>query len=252
MSRPVEDISLRTSDGVTLTADVYRPECGPRGAVVIAHGLSASRRHPAVVDQADSLVRRGFLVLAYDGRGHGTSSGDCTLGRSEAYDVDAAVTYLRPHVPGVVAVGASMGAIAVLEYALGHPGLAGVVLVSTATSWRSVLTLRAAAATVLTRTRAGRMVTRRRTGVRISPVWQAGELTTALVARVEVPVAIVHGRADRFVRPSAAVELYDAASEPRRLELVDGMGHSFGPGCNDPVIRAVEWAFEQSLAGPLS
>jgi pimeloyl-ACP methyl ester carboxylesterase len=251
MSVPVEVVSLRTSDGVTLTADVYRPEAAPRGGVVIAHGLSASRRHPAVVAQADALVRRGLLVLAYDGRGHGTSSGDCTLGRSEVHDVEAAVAYLSPHVPSVVAVGASMGAIAVLEYAPGHPQLAGIVLVSTATSWRSVLTLRAAAATALTRTRAGRMVARRTTGVRISPAWQAGERTTAQVARVQVPVAIIHGRADRLVRPSAAFELYKAAPEPRRLDLVDGMGHSFEPAGIAAVNRAVDWALEQSLAGPV-
>lgn len=242
--------SLRTADGVDLTADLYHPDGAVCGGVVVAHGLSASRRHPAVVAQADALVRRGFLVLAYDGRGHGTSSGACTLGRAEAYDVAAAVARLRPHAPGVVAVGASMGAIAVLEYALRDPMLAGIVLVSTATSWQSVLTLRAAAATVLTRTRAGRMVTQRRTGVRISPAWQAGELTTALVARVRVPVAIVHGRDDRFVRPLAAVELYDAASEPRRIEVVDGMGHSFGPAGTAAVVRAVEWAFEQGPAAP--
>lgn len=250
MSRPDECTCLHTSDGVLLTADLYRPESTPRGGVVLAHGLSASRRHPAVVGQAASLVRRGFLVLAYDGRGHGGSSGDCTLGRSEARDVAAAVAALRPQVSGVVAVGASMGAIAVLEYAVGDPWLTGIVLVSTATSLRSVLTPRAAAAALLTRTRAGRMVARHRMSVRIAPVWQAAEPTTNQIRRLRVPVAIVHGRDDRFVRPRAALELYEAAAEPRRLDLVDGMGHSFGTAGDAAVIRAVEWAFRETAPAP--
>lgn len=246
----VDGVWLRTGDGVLLAADVYRPAGIPRGGVVTVHGFSASRRHPAVVDQVVALARRGLLVVAYDGRGHGTSSGACTLGRSEAYDVAAAVVHLRPQVPAVVTVGASMGAVAVLGHALRDPDLAGIVLVSTATSWWSVLTPRGVLATALTRSRRGRVVAERRIGVRISDEWQPWEPSTDLVRRVRVPVAIVHGLEDRMVRPSAAVELYEAASEPRRLELVERMGHSFAAAGIPAVVSSVDWAFDQTPTAP--
>jgi pimeloyl-ACP methyl ester carboxylesterase len=241
----VEDVLLRAGDGARLVGDVYHPCGAPRGGVVVVHGFSASRRLGDVVDQARSLADDGFLVLAYDLRGHGKSGGECTLGRLEADDLGVAVAHLRARVPNVVIVGASLGAVAVLAYAIGDPRLAGIVLVSMPTSWRSVFTLRGVAAALLTRTRPGRHFTRRHTGVRISPEWQSGEPPTAQLRRVHVPVAIVHGRQDRMIRSLAARELYSAASEARLLELVDGMGHSFQATAVPAVTRAVEWAFEQ-------
>lgn len=148
-----------------------------------------------------------------------------------------------------------MGAVAVLAHAVGDQpdqpdqpgpdGLAGIVLVSMATSWHSVLTLRGLAAAFLTRTRVGRSYTRRRTGIRVASQWERGEPPTALVRRVHVPVAIVHGQQDRMIRPTAAHDLFAAAPGPRRLDLVAGMGHSFQPAAVLAVTRAVEWAFDQ-------
>ncbi len=251
MTTPLDGVVLRTQDGTELAADVYHPCRPPRGGVVVVHGFSATRRLVPVVEQARALADSGYLVLAYDARGHGTSGGDCTLGRLEAYDVAAAVGHLRAEVPAVVTVGASMGAAAVLAHAVEHPGLVGIVLVSMATSWRSVLTPRGMAATFLTRTQLGRTYTRRRTGIRVASQWETGEPPTAQVRRIHVPVAIVHGQQDRMIRPSAAMDLYAAASEPRRLELVPGMGHSFQSAAVPAVTRAVDWVFDQvGVRGP--
>lgn len=252
MTTSFDEVLLKAGDGTELAADIYHPDRPPRGGVVVVHGFSATRRLAAVVEQAKALADRGFLVLAVDTRGHGTSGGDCTLGRLEAYDVAVAVGRLRLEVPAVVTVGASMGAVAVLAHAVGDQpdqpgldGLAGIVLVSMATSWHSVLTLRGLAAAFLTRTRVGRSYTRRRTGIRVASQWERGEPPTALVRRVHVPVAIVHGQQDRMIRPTAAHDLFAAAPGPRRLDLVAGMGHSFQPAAVLAVTRAVEWAFDQ-------
>ncbi|WP_158240350.1 alpha/beta hydrolase [Mycobacterium hubeiense] len=241
----VDDIILRTADGARLAGDVYHPSDTPRGGVVVVHGFSATRRLEAVVEQARSLADAGYLVLTYDGRGHGMSDGECTLGRLEVHDVGAAVAHLGGAVDQIVTVGASMGALAVLSHAVGNGGLAGIVLVSIATSWRSVTTARGAAAALFTRTTAGRAYMRRATGTRISPIWQSSGAPTAQVRRVHVPVAIVHGKADAMVRARAALDVYRAASDPRRIDLVDGMGHAFQLEGVPAVTRAVEWAFEQ-------
>lgn len=245
MSVRVEDVALRTADGTGLTGDVYHPAGAPRGGVVLAHGFSAHRRLDVVIQQARALADAGFVVLAYDGRGHGTSDGECTLGRLEVHDVGAAVAHLRSGIDRIVTVGGSMGALAVLSHATADRALAGIVLVSIASSWRSVFTPRGFAAAMFTRTPAGRAYMRRVTGTRVSPHWESTGATTAQVKRVGVPVAVVHGRRDAMIRCLGAVEVFDAASEPRRIELVDDMGHSFCPAAVGAVTRAVEWAFEQ-------
>ncbi|MGH3674511.1 MAG: alpha/beta hydrolase [Mycobacterium sp.] len=245
MTLHVENVVLQTVDGARLAGDHYRPVRTPRGGVVVVHGFSATRRLETVMEQARSLAEAGFEVLAYDGRGHGMSDGVCTLGRLEVHDVGAAVAHLRGSVPRIVTVGASMGAIAALSYATADPELAGIVLVSIATSWRSVFTARGFAAALFTRTSAGRAYMRRVTGTRISPHWESTGMPTTQVKNLGMPVAVVHGRRDAMIRPLAALEVYAAASEPRHIELVDDMGHAYGPAAVTAIVRAVEWAFEQ-------
>jgi len=247
MNARVDDVTFRTDDGARLVGDVYQPDAASRGGVVLAHGFSATRRLEAVVQHAQALTDAGFTVLAYDGRGHGTSEGQCTLGHLEVHDVAAAVALLREQVPRVATVGASMGAFAVLSHAVGDAQLAGVVLISIATTWRSVMTARGAATAWLTRTRVGRAYTQRLTGTRIAPDWQRGEMPTAQVGQLRIPVAIVHGRRDGMIRSTAAKEVYRAASEPRRLELVDGMGHAFQKEGVEAVTRSVEWVFDDAM-----
>jgi pimeloyl-ACP methyl ester carboxylesterase len=247
VSVQVEGVVLRT-DGARLAGDVYHPAQAPRGGVVVVHGFSATRRLEAVVEQARSLAEAGFTVLTYDGRGHGSSDEECTLGRLEVHDVGAAVARLRDGADRIVTVGASMGALAVLSHATADRALTGIVLVSIASSWRSVLTARGFAAALLTRTPAGRAYMRRVTGTRVSPRWESAGVPTVQIKQVGVPVAIVHGRQDAMIRSLAAVEIYNAAAEPRRIELVEGMGHAFCPGSVPAVSRAVKWAFRQSVS----
>lgn len=240
----IEHAVLSSPDGTRLVADIYQPGATVRGGVVLVHGFSATRRLDPVVEQARALADAGFAVLTYDSRGHGVSGGECTLGRLEADDVGIAVDHLRGYVDDVVAVGASMGAIATLSYAVGDPGLAGIVLVSIPTSLRSVLTLRAFAAMVMTRTPLGRAYMRW-TGTRVSSEFRRGDLPTVQVTKLRVPVAIVHGRQDGMIRADAALDLYDVTPEPRRVELIEGMGHGFQTAGVAAVTHGVEWAFEQ-------
>jgi fermentation-respiration switch protein FrsA (DUF1100 family) len=85
------------------------------------------------------------------------------------------------------------------------------------------------------------MVAARHLRVRVAEEWTAPEPPLALASRLTVPVAIIHGKRDRFISPTAALELYDACGEPRRLELVRGMGHAFDPAGFAAVRAAVDW-----------
>jgi pimeloyl-ACP methyl ester carboxylesterase len=232
-------VNVITCDGVTLVADV-RARPGAPAAVVVVHGLAADRGDGNVVGVADALHDAGYAVVTFDGRGHGSSSGACTLGDDERHDVAAAVAVARDLAPEVIVVGASMGAIATLRHAAADPTLAGVVVVSCPARWR-LLSPQAALAALLTRTSPGRRILRSRSGVRLSPSWDRPTAPIEVVRAVRCPVAVVHGTADRFVPAAEARALYAAAAEPRRLELVKAMGHAFTAESRAAIVSAVRW-----------
>jgi pimeloyl-ACP methyl ester carboxylesterase len=230
---------LHTADGVQLIADI-RATPDPHAAVVVVHGFTAHRRHASVVAMAGALVDAGYAVVAADGRGHGESDGVCTLGDDERFDVEAAVGAARQLDDRVVVVGASMGAIAALRYAAGATDLAGVVSVSCPARWQ-LRSLRSAFAAGLTQTRPGRWFLLRSAGVRVVSKWQRPEPPASLAARVECPLAIVHGLADRFLPALEARHLHGSATGPRRLDLVPAMGHAFDASGTATIVAAVGW-----------
>lgn len=248
MPRDTHTLSLHTDDGVTLAADVWLPAAptqdgasaeSAESAVVLVHGFTAHRRDPSVMAMAHDLRDAGHAVVVHDMRGHGDSQGLCTLGDAERHDVAAAVAAARDLAPRVVVVGASLGAIAALRYAVDDSRLAGVVTVSSPAQWR-VSSPRAAAAAVLTRTGVGRRLARR-LGARLDRTWRWTDPPEALAARLPVPLAVVHGTDDRFMPASEAEVLHAAGGRHRRLDLVPRMGHAFCTRGLDAVSAAVDW-----------
>jgi pimeloyl-ACP methyl ester carboxylesterase len=234
---------LSTTDGLTLSAAAYdRPE--PKGAVVVAHGFTGSQDQPEVRALADAIRDAGYAVVTFDGRGHGESEGLCTLGTEERYDVGAAVGLARSMSPHVAVVGASMGGIAVLHHAVDDPQLAGVIAVSTPAVWKLPRSARGVLSALVTRTKVGRRLIANRAGVRVSPVWLRVESPSDLVARLRVPLVVIHGRADRFLAKGHAEDLYRAAARGRRrMIIVPGMGHAFGQASMASILDGLRWLF---------
>ncbi len=239
--------TIATSDGVRLAARWWEAARPTGAAAVLAHGFTGSKDDPSLEAVARALASEGLDVLAYDARGHHGSDGVCTLGDLERLDVAAAVAAARERAERVVAVGASMGAIAVLRYAAEDPSLAGVVSVSSPALWRLPRNVRTLLATALTRTGLGRRVAASRLHVRISPHWRDPDPPRSLAARIAAPLAVVHGREDRFVPPSEAALLV-AVAPNGRLFLVPGMGHAFDGAAVPAIAEAVRWTLSASAA----
>lgn len=115
--------------GVSLAAD----ESGSGIPVVLLHGLTATRRY--VVMGSKSLQRSGHRVVAYDARGHGSSSpapDPSAYGYPELVeDLEAVLDQLD--IGRAVLAGASMGAHTALRLALEHPErVAGLVVITPA------------------------------------------------------------------------------------------------------------------------
>jgi alpha-beta hydrolase superfamily lysophospholipase len=233
---------LTTCDGIELAVRTWSAAGEPRAAVVLVHGLAGTKDNPELVAVATALQERGFDVLAYDARGHGASSGICTLGDLERHDVAAAVEHAGRTGLRVIVVGASMGGIAVLRYAADDPTLAGVVTVSTPADWRLHRSPGTLLLAGMIRTRLGRAFAARLFRVRLSPFWSNAEPPRALAARVASPLAVVHGERDRFIPTREGAALFAAGGGERRLFLVPRMGHAFHPAAVPVIGEAVEWA----------
>jgi 3-oxoadipate enol-lactonase len=92
-----------------------------RRALVLAHGLTATRRY--VVHGSRLLERTGYRVVAYDARGHGEST---AAPDPRGYGYDELVADLAFVLDGLglercVLIGQSMGAATVIAFALEHP-----------------------------------------------------------------------------------------------------------------------------------
>jgi len=238
------DTTLHTQDGVALAAAV-RMVLHPLGAVVLAHGFSGGKDQPEVVAVANALMADGYSVVTYDARGHGRSGGECTLGEDERFDVAAAAELAGETADRVAVVGASMGGISVLRYAVDASALAAVVTVSTPAVWQVPRTARGAFSVVLTQTRPGRWLTRRKPSVRLCHPQPRGDAPVALAAQLSRPLAVIHGSADRFVSAGQAHLLHAAAGAASQLTLVPGMGHAYRPDVRVPLLEAVGWGFAQ-------
>lgn len=109
-------------------------EVGDGPPIVLAHGLTATRRY--VVHGSNALPRRGYRVLSYDARGHGESEPGPvgSYGYSElAADLAAVVDGRAAGVP-IALVGHSMGAHTIARLALeGREAIAALVLIGPAT-----------------------------------------------------------------------------------------------------------------------
>jgi pimeloyl-ACP methyl ester carboxylesterase len=103
--------------GVALAGE----QAGEGAAVVLLHGLTATRRY--VVMGSRALERAGHRVVAYDARGHGASSPAPAAAQYGyellAADLEAVLDSLG--LQRAVLAGASMGAHTALRLALTHP-----------------------------------------------------------------------------------------------------------------------------------
>ena len=93
-------------------------QAGDGPPVVLVHGLSATRRN--VVQGSRALIKRGYSLITYDARGHGTSSPAPAYGYEQLVgDLTAVMDQLA--IERAALVGSSMGAATAMAFTLEHP-----------------------------------------------------------------------------------------------------------------------------------
>lgn len=101
--------------------DLAGEAAGEGPAVVLLHGLTATRRY--VVMGSRVLEKAGFRVIAYDARGHGESAPAAHAGDYEYEQLAGDLLAVLDHagIERAVLVGNSMGAHTAMAFAIGHP-----------------------------------------------------------------------------------------------------------------------------------
>jgi alpha-beta hydrolase superfamily lysophospholipase len=223
-----EDVSFTADDGVRLSGWLIPAARETRAAVVLMHGFTGHRL-PELAAFVPWLHKR-YHILQFDFRGHGDSDpGLVTFGAVERHDVAAAVRHLQERGCGPIALmGVSMGAAIALVAAPDLPVSAVVADAPFAHLHHPIANRVREFGYPLPRIGARLIVlgaqlrARRRLP---SPI--------DTVARIAPRgLLLITGREDRLIGWRQAVELYEAAGEPKELHIVDGAGH------------AESWAYE--------
>jgi pimeloyl-ACP methyl ester carboxylesterase len=203
-----------------------------RGHVLLCHGNGGNIGDR--VPHLALLTAAGFDVLAFDYRGYGRSSGRPTEQGTGLDALAARAALLRREgvdPERVLYLGESLGGAVALALALEHPP-AGLILQSAFTSVRDVARFH-------------------------YPFLPAALVPDAypslrLIPGLRAPLLVLHGDRDDIVPLMHGEELFAAAPEPKRLEVLEGVGH------NDLISRAgrrwieaiAGWAFRRGRERP--
>jgi uncharacterized protein len=187
------------------------------------HAVRADRS--TMVSRAQLLMKHGFSVLLIDLQGHGETPGEAiTLGYRESADVVAAGEWIKRTVPGrkIGVVGCSLGGASVL-LAPQPSGFDAVVL-------EAVYPRIAQAAENRIRIRLGFLapVLTPLLLMQLEPRLHisASDLEPIRsIGRLEAPVLIAAGSRDEHTTLEESRELFEAASTPKSLWIVEGARH---------------------------
>lgn len=211
-----ESVRIPSTDGVWLHGWWFPSHGTPRGTVVHCHGNAGNiTAHFRFVAWLPSC---GFNVLCFDYRGYGQSTGKVTRAGTLA-DAHAAVDHARGR-PGVdparmLLLGQSIGGTIGIRVAAERDDLCGVAFDGPFSSYRKEAYFVA----------------------RHSILWGvAGLVSRYLISddlsAIEVvhriapcPALFIAGTDDHIVDFRQAVELYEAAGDPKELRVVEGADH---------------------------
>ena len=221
------ELELATSDGERVHA-WFLPHPEARGAVLVSHGNAGNIEMR--LELARAYLALGWSVLLYDYRGYGKSTGSPSeegtyLDAEAAYEHLANVEGLAPG--RIVLHGESLGVAVAFELALRRP-VAAVVAES---GFASVPDMAAEVYPFLP----GRLLARIRYD------------NLAKVARIGVPLLVIHSPDDEIVPVEHGRRLFAAAREPKRMLLTE-LGHNDGGFLRRPEWRAEVGRFLDSLA----
>ena len=176
-------------------------------ALLYLHG--ARRNVDSSAFRIEQMHELGFAVLAIDYRGFGLSTDELPSEASVDEDARAAWRWLAEREPNRerYIFGHSLGGAIAVQLAAEVPDAKGLIVEGTFTSIPAVFE------------------TFRWGWLPITPLITQRFDSAAKIAKVKVPVLVVHGANDSLIRPELGRALYERAAAPKRFVLVEGGTH---------------------------
>lgn len=227
LSLPYEDVALKTTEGLTLSAWLIPAGAGAKGTIIYLHGVEESRI--VGLPFAKELFDEGYNVFLYDSRRHGDSEGKyCTYGFYEKHDTRTAIDYLESrhdlHLGPIGLFGASMGAAVALQVAAIDQRVRAVVAESGFATLRGVFDDYQKRMIILPWHYLRNIVIKR--SERLAHFKANAVSPLDSVPSVHVPVFILHGTADDRIDYRYSEQLFAAMNEPKELWLIQGARHN--------------------------
>lgn len=219
-----EDLSLKSSDGLTLHAKIFYTDKNSNLWAILVHGYG--RDGTFAYDYAENYLKHGWNVLIPDLRASGTSEGNfITMGALESKDI-ALWAEKIPSDAKIVLHGVSMGAATVLLTATNEniKNLCAVVEdcgYSSAYDMFSAQLYKIFGLPEYPVMPCANFVCKIKTGVKIS---DAAPIN--FVDKIKIPVLFIHGDADSLVPIEMMHELYEKTTSRKEKFVMSGAGHA--------------------------
>lgn len=222
---PYEEVGFLANDGTTLRGWFF--PAGKADSPAVLYAPATTNDQISGIPLVAPLHEAGYHVLLFSYRGHGRSDGSrfgFTYGAEESQQVDAAVRYLADvrGIRQVGVIGHSAGAVSIILSAARNPHIGAVVAMAPFTSMEEVW-----------ETNRPQFFPRFLTDLAMKfAEWRKGfsrreVRPEAVIARIAPrPLLLIFGSKDRFIRRDQAIELFEAAKEPKYLWMMEGAGHS--------------------------
>jgi alpha-beta hydrolase superfamily lysophospholipase len=227
LPRDVQEFDIKPADfkaGQNLHAWWWPAASRDAPSILYLHGVRWNLTGQAF--RIEQLRAMGYSVLAIDYRGFGQSKGDLPSEASVYEDARAAwerFTVMQPDASKRLIYGHSLGGAVAIDLAADlaarakktkHPvPVRGMVIESTFTSLGDAVA----------------QVADNNLPVNWLPVrWLLSQKFDSIdkIVAIDMPLLVVHGLADQFMPSRFSQQLFNAASEPKRLLLVPGGTHN--------------------------
>jgi alpha/beta superfamily hydrolase len=253
------------SENASLHAKIYIPDGVPAPALLICHGMDVRGFEGLKIYTmlAEAAFKEGFVVLVFDFRGVGESTGAFDYGIGEQQDVRCALNYLcsRPEVAtnSIFVVGHSLGG-AVSLYALqDETRVKGLVLWSTPKNHdynvkkfiaRTRGKLGLYAFLIFSRIdrifNVSRLFTLEVYGIKLRQKYVREKLMSlneceAAAKLHGIPLLIVIGEKDIIVGVDEAKEIYRMVNEPKALEIIESADHIYRRKEAELIAKTMDW-----------
>jgi fermentation-respiration switch protein FrsA (DUF1100 family) len=192
-----------------------QPGSSPRITVVFSHGKGGNLEQAEEWEHAEMLWRSGFNVLTYDYRGFGKSAGRSEDETTLIADAKAALAFVLTQsgvsLSRTVSYGHSLGSAPAIGLAAATPGMRALIIESGFSN--------------------GQAMAQSANPIGFPVRWLLREpmMNTEKIKAIRSSVLILHGDDDIQIPVGQGRDLYAAANNPKRIEVVAGAGHTNVP-----------------------